>query len=575
MNKIKWTIPEADQERVDSLQSTMPGTRLSLCKIFVQRGLDTFDKAKTFFTPSIEMLHDPFLMKDMDKAVKRIVDAIQNQEKILLYGDYDVDGTTAVAVMYQYLSKVYNESNIDYYIPDRQAEGYGLGEKGLDFARRNGFTLIITLDCGITSTDLIEKADDAIDFIICDHHIPGNQIPAAVAILNPKQRDCPYPFKELCGCGIAFKLATAINQRSDCPSSNIPDYLDYVAIATGADIVPLTDENRILCYHGLEKLNKNPSTCFKALMQVSGNGYYDNERSVFQLAPRINAAGRMDHGRLAVQLLITRDFETALHIAKALHEQNEERKTYHQQITKEALEFINQFAANRKSSVVHKAGWHKGVLGIVASKVIESYYRPTIILTTQDGVITGSARSINGFNLYEALSRCKEHLVQFGGHTAAAGLTMNPDQLDAFINKFEEVVSEKMRDEQITKEIKIDTELDFTDIDFKFFNTLKRMEPFGPENPRPVFITRNVVPSEYTRLLKEKHIRFSFLSDNHPPVSGIGFSMREKYSVIEQGGPIDVVYSITENQWNDQTSLQLRVIDFKPADHRTISSPHL
>ncbi len=574
MKKNKWTILKADPEKEKSLQSEMPGTRQALCSIFVQRGLDTFEKAKYFFTPSLEKLHDPFLLKDMDKAVKRITKAIQHQEKILLYGDYDVDGTTAVAVMYQYISNIYNKSNIGYYIPDRQTEGYGLSETGLDFARNNGFTLIIALDCGITSTALIKNAGALLEFIICDHHIPSKHLPDAVAILNPKQEDCSYPYKELCGCGIAFKLITAINQQQGLQSADIFDYLDYVAIAIGADIVPLTGENRILCYHGLEKLNQNPAVCFKALKEVAGNGYYDNERSVFQLAPRINAAGRMDHGKLAVQLLIAHNNESALNIAKVLQDQNEERKSLHQQVTMEALEIINQERTNRKSTVVHKAGWHKGVLGIVASKLIETHYRPTIILTTQDGAITGSARSVKGFDLYDALCQCRDHLVQFGGHTAAAGLKMLPEQLEPFTEKFEQVVSENVSEDQLTCEVKIDAELDLANIDNKFYNTLKRMEPFGPENARPVFLTRNVIPSEYTRLLKERHIKFLFQSDDHPPITGIGFYMQEKFSEIKPGHPIDIVYTITENHWNDQTTLQLRVIDFRPSEKPIISPAH-
>lgn len=563
--QYKWTVCEADNQKLTSLLKALPDTREVLCRIFVQRNLDSFEMARSFFNPDITRLPDPFLIKDMDKAVSRIIKAIHCQEKILLYGDYDVDGTTAVALMYQYLKRIPVETNIGFYIPDRNTEGYGLSSKGIDFAKNENFTLIITLDCGITSTELIENAPDSIDFIICDHHIPGNKLPPAIAILNPKQKDCNYTFKELCGCGIAFKLICAINQQYGFPGEYCLEYIELVAIAIGADIVTMTGENRVLCFHGLKKLNSKPTMGIRALMEVAGSGFYDNYKSVFQLAPRINAAGRMAHGRIAVELLIENDFDKALQLAKLLHSHNEDRKTRHLQMTCEALEIIQLLDKNRKTTVVHKEGWHKGVLGIVASKLQETYYRPTIVLTTQNGSLTGSARSIKNFDIYDTLHKCQQHLSQFGGHTAAAGLSMKPEELHPFIDKFEQVVGEIISDEQLIAEICIDAELDFKDVDYKLYNTLKRMEPFGPDNQRPVFITKNAVPTEYTQLLKEKHIRFAFRTEEDSSVFGIGFNMPEKFGEIIPGKPIDIVYSIKENNWNDQRSLQLHVIDFRPA----------
>ena len=431
----RWNILKADEEKVEALQRSLTISKV-LCKILVQRGIDTFNKAKNYFRPQLSHLHDPFLMKDMDKAVDRILSAIKENEKILVFGDYDVDGTTSVACMYRFLKKKLQPQNIEFYIPHRYREGYGISKMGIDFAKENNFMLIISLDCGIKSIDLIAYAKTlGLDFIVCDHHLPDDVLPPAIAILNPKQKDCNYPYKELCGCGVGFKLITALSQRLNIPENEYLSYLDLVATAIAADIVPLTGENRALAFYGLKKINEDPCAGIKALMQLSGvKTKFSINNVVFIIAPRVNAAGRMDDARKAVLMFVEDDFNNALEYAEMLHSDNIDRKDADSTITEEALSIIDgdEILMKRKSTVLFRSHWHKGVVGIVASRLIEKYYRPTVVLTQSGEVVSGSARSVTGFNLYEAIHACREHLIGYGGHFAAAGLTMLPGSVEAF-----------------------------------------------------------------------------------------------------------------------------------------------
>ena len=562
----RWTIVSDNKQQTASLQKALNIHPL-FCKILSQRGIETFDRAKDFFRPQLTQLHDPWLMKDMDKAVERILFAFKSNEKILVFGDYDVDGTTSVACMYRFLKK--NHSNLDFYIPHRYREGYGVSKAGIDFAKENGFTLIISLDCGIKSIDLITYAKGlGIEFIVCDHHMPDEELPPAIAILNPKQKDCNYPYKELCGCGVGFKLITALAERMNLPQEDIYEFLDLVAVAIAADIVPITGENRILAFHGLKKANENPNNGIKALCHLSGlQGELHIHNLVFIIAPRVNAAGRMDDASKAVQLFIADTYNQALQYAEMLHSDNTDRKEADSNTTQEALALIeaNGEWINNKSAVLFQPHWHKGVVGIVASRVIEQYYRPTIILTQSGEFAAGSARSVPGFNLYEAIHACKEHLLGYGGHFAAAGMTLEIDKVDAFRNKFEEIVSSTIHPDLLVPEIVIDAEISFEDITWPFYNILCQMEPFGPENLRPVFIAKNVVDTGYSKIVKEQHVRFS-LRKNNITFTGIGFNMAEKYEFLKYNQPVDLVFKIDVNEWNGEKNLQLRVIDCRPAE---------
>ncbi|MGI8636556.1 MAG: single-stranded-DNA-specific exonuclease RecJ, partial [Segetibacter sp.] len=559
----RWRILKAEDDKVGALQEALKINKV-ICKILVQRGFDSFEKAKNFFRPQLTQLLDPWLMKDMDKAVNRILSAKSKGEKILVYGDYDVDGTTSVASMYQFLNRIYK--NVEFYIPHRYREGYGVSKIGIDYAKEKGFTLIISLDCGIKSAALISYAQSiGIDFIVCDHHLPDNELPPAIAILNPKQKDCDYPYKELCGCGVGFKLMTAVAETLGLPDESYLCYLDLLATAIAADIVPMTGENRVMAYFGLQRVNKNPCNGIKALMQLAGvqkEMFITN--LVFIIAPRVNAAGRMDDARKAVQLFIEKDCDKALEFAEMLHIDNTERRTADTTITEEALALIGEDVemVNRKSTVVYQEHWHKGVVGIVASRLIETYYRPTIVLTRSGEVASGSAISVPGFNLYEAIHACKEHLLGYGGHFAAAGMTLLPENIKAFTNKFEQVVSETIQPDSLIPEIVIDAEVTFNELTLSFYNIIHQMEPYGPENLRPVFVVRNVVDSGTSQVVKEQHIRFC-LKQNNCSFKGIGFNMAEKFSLIESRKPLDVVFTVEENDWNGQKSLQLKVIDFK------------
>jgi single-stranded-DNA-specific exonuclease len=535
-----------------------------LCELLVQRGIDTFDAAKKFFRPSLCDLHDPWLMKDMKTAVDRIAEAISASQKILVFGDYDVDGTTSVATLYQFLKQL--SINVDYYIPHRYKEGYGISKIGIDFAKETGVDLIISVDCGIKSTDLIAYAKElGIDFIICDHHLPDAILPPAVAILNAKQIDCTYPYKELCGCGVVFKLITAVAQRYNLPDSSYLGYLDLVATAIAADIVPITDENRTLAFFGLQQVNQSPCPGLLALMELAKQTTPMRiSNLVFAVAPRINAAGRMDDAKKAVQLFIEKEYSNALAIASLLQQDNLDRREADTSITEEALAEIENDPnhSTKKSSVVFQAHWHKGVVGIVASRLIEKHYKPTIVLTQSGDVIAGSARSVIGFNLYEALHACREHLLGYGGHFAAAGMTLSLDKLEHFKLAFENAVAERITEAQLTPEILINSILPLDNINMNFFQIITQMEPFGPDNMRPIFIAKGVMDTGYSKLVKEAHISFNVTQGNNS-VRGIGYNMPEHIHIVKSGQPFDIVFQLQLNEWQGNQSVQMQIIDVK------------
>jgi len=564
----RWNILTADETQVQQLSASL-NINPTLCRMLVQRGINTFDKAKQYFRPQLSQLHDPWLMKDMDKAVNRIVQAFEQTEKILVFGDYDVDGTTSVACMYQFLCKLYDPEKLDFYIPHRYREGYGVSKMGIDFAKENGFSLIISLDCGIKSVELIAYAKTiGIDFIICDHHLPDHELPDAYAILNPKQPDCPYPYKELCGCGVGFKLITALATHFSIDESHYLCYLDLVATAIAADIVPMTGENRILAWYGMEKINSAPNPGIKALIKLGGITHtLTITNVVFVIAPRVNAAGRMDDARKAVLLFIEPDEQKAMEFAAMLHSDNTDRKEADSSITAEALELIQSdpVMINRKTTVLCKEHWHKGVVGIVASRLTENYYRPTVVLTRSGDILAGSARSVPGFNLYEAIHACREYLLGYGGHFAAAGLSLAPEQLDAFSAKFESVVANSIDEQLLIPVINIDAEIDFASISNSVYQIICQMEPFGPENMRPVFIAKKVKDTGYSKIVKELHIRFVLKQGNHS-ITGIGFNMHDKFQLLQQQKPVDIVFTIDENEWQGKTSLQLKIIDIRPSE---------
>ncbi|MCU7548379.1 single-stranded-DNA-specific exonuclease RecJ [Chitinophagaceae bacterium LB-8] len=564
MSKQKrWRVSGAEKEKVDALYQALK-IHPVLCNLLVQRGIETFGQAKKFFRPQLSDLHDPWLMKDMDKAVDRILQAFANEEKILVFGDYDVDGTTSVACMYQFIKKFY--SHTEFYIPHRYKEGYGISKAGVDFAFEQDYTLIISLDCGIKSVDLIQYAKElGIDFIVCDHHLPDEILPEAVAILNPKQLNCPYPYKDLCGCGVGFKLISALCQKMGLPQEEAFHFLDLVATAIAADIVPITGENRVLAYYGLQKANDNPNFGIKALSILSGFlKTIQIQNLVFIIAPRVNAAGRMDDARKAVQMFVAESLDEAMQWAEALHVDNSHRKEADSSITEEALTLIESDAllVNRKSTVLFQPHWHKGVVGIVASRLIDYYYRPTIILTQSGDYVSGSARSVAGFNVYEAVHQCKDLLLGYGGHFYAAGMTLELDKVDAFCQKFEEVVQASIHPELLIPEIVIDAEIKFSDIRQPFYDILCQMEPFGPDNVRPTFVARYIYNTGYSKVVKESHLRFVVKQDNIT-FTGIGFGMADKMPLLLTGNPVDIVFKIDENDWNGEKNLQLKVLDIR------------
>jgi single-stranded-DNA-specific exonuclease len=561
----RWRLQEPDPQDVIRLQGEL-GIHPVLCRILVQRGINTFDAARVFFRPSLDHLHDPFLMKDMHKAVERVILAMVQRERILVYGDYDVDGTTAVGCMFRFLLRIYERDRLDFYIPHRYREGYGISEQGVDHAINNGFTLVIALDCGIKSYDLISKAKNhGVDFIICDHHLPPEQLPPAVAILNPKQEDCPYPYKELCACGVGLKLITALTQRLELASDHWMECLDLAATAVAADIVPMTGENRVMAFHGLKKANETPCTALKALMSVSGmKGHVLIHHLVFMIAPRVNAAGRMDDARKVVDLFVETDMDRALEIAKELHLDNADRKEADLAITKEALDIMRERNDSRRSTVVYQPHWHKGVVGIVASRLIEHYYRPTIVLTRSGDLVAGSARSIPGFNIHEGLEQCSHLLVGFGGHYFAAGMTMLPENVEAFSTRFNEVAESLLTDRDMIPEVLIDAELRLADCHTKFYNIIQQMEPYGPENLQPVFVAKGVMDTGFSRVVKELHLRL-VVRQGYFELKGIGFNLASKYDIVTSGKPFDVAFTLEENEWQGRVNLQMKVIDLKPS----------
>jgi single-stranded-DNA-specific exonuclease len=565
----RWKMREADPAVVDTLRTSL-NIHPAVCTILAERGITGFEEAKTFFRPSLDMLHDPFLMKDMQKAVDRVDAARKNHERVMIYGDYDVDGTTAVGCMHRFLAHVFPADQLDFYIPHRYREGYGVSKQGIDYAASEGFTLMIALDCGIKSVELIGYAKSiGIDFIVCDHHLPGSTLPPAVAILNPKQSDCHYPYKELCGCGVGLKLIMALTQHWTLPKSHYLELLDLAATAVAADIVPITGENRVIAYFGLEKANTNPSLALKVIMDVSGvSGKILIQHLVFMVAPRVNAAGRMDDARKVIELFTASDELTAKAIALQLQADNTERKEADQSITQEALDLIRHTEPDqpRRSTVVYQPHWHKGVVGIVASRLIEHYYRPTIVLTKSGDLVAGSARSIPGFNIHDGLEQCSDLLLGFGGHYFAAGMTMNPDNVEAFAHRFNEIVTATVPAEAFTPELLLDAEVRLSDLNMKFYDILTQMEPFGPENPQPVFVARGLRDLGHSKVVKDLHLRLVAQQDGHP-MQGIGFNMPDKIKIVRSGFPFDVAFHLDVNEWQGNKTLQMRILDLKPSTH--------
>lgn len=555
--------PEPDPKLVEELSTTI-NVNKTLSAILVQRGINHFDIAKKFFRPQYHDLHDPFLMKGMETAVKRIDQAIEKGEKILVYGDYDVDGTTSVAIVYDFFSQRY--PNIDFYIPDRYTEGYGISFMSIDWASNNGFSLIIALDCGIKAVDKVRYAKNkGVEFIICDHHLPGDEIPDAVAILNPKQLDCPYPFKELSGCGIGFKLLQAYAIKYEIAFSEIEKYIDLVAVSVSADLVPILDENRILVHFGLKKLKTNPNFGLKALLEAyAPKPEFSVSDVVFFIGPRINAAGRIADAKDSVRLMTAHDYAKAKEIAELVNHHNMERRGFDLSITEQAFEMVekDETFAQRKSTVLFHNEWHKGVIGIVASRLIEKYYRPTIVLTESNGLATGSARSVEGFDLYNAIEQCADLLEQYGGHTHAAGLTMKLDNVKQFAAKFETVVADNIKERSLTPEIEFDSEIPLRAITPKFFSVLKQFSPFGPGNHSPIFMSKNVWDVGDVTIVGNNHLKLSLTQEDGGRIfKAIGFGLGEHYDKVAQGISFDICYTIEENHFNGHVNLQLNIKD--------------
>lgn len=563
---MRWTLkPKPELSKVKQLSEALQ-VDSSIASLLLQRGIETYDDAKRFFRPNLSELHNPFLMKDMDKAVERLEKAIIKCENILVFGDYDVDGTTAVALMSSYL-KTRTEA-VATYIPDRYDEGYGVSLKGIDYAYENNFSLIIALDCGIKAIDKIAYAKEkGIDFIICDHHRPGPELPDAVAILDPKREDCTYPYDELCGCGVGFKLVQALASRDGKSIEDLSEYLDLVATAIGADIVPITGENRILAYFGLQVINRNPRAGIKAIINQTKKSTLTITDVVFIIAPRINAAGRMKHGNHAVTLLTEENPELAQTYALQIEQFNSDRKEADQQITQEALLQIEECGEQERfTSVVFQDSWHKGVIGIVASRLIETYYRPTLVFTKSGDKLAASARSVSGFDVYNALEACSDHIEQFGGHKYAAGLTLKAENYDAFKQTFEDVVSKTIDKSLLIPEIRVDAQIDLDDITPKFYRILKQFAPFGPGNMAPVFLTDKLQDTGFGKCVGggDKHLRITVKQGDSGNMVGIGFNLGAKFDLITNNNYFKILYSIDENHWQEKVSLQLKLRDIKP-----------
>ena len=569
-----WKLREvADRENVSRLSSEL-GVDPVLAELLVQRGVHTFEQARSFFRPSLDNLHDPFLMTDMDKAVERVHQAVSAGEKILVYGDYDVDGTTAVSLVYSFLRRLTRQ--LDFYIPERYDEGYGVSYKGIDWAAENGFSLIITLDCGIKANEKVEYARERrIDMIICDHHLPENELPKAVAVLDPKREDCNYPFDDLSGCGVGFKLVQAYSQRYGIPFESLIPLLDLLVVSIASDLVSVTDENRILAHFGLKQLNSNPREGLLAMIQLSGLEpmHLTIDDIVFKIGPRINAAGRMESGRIAVELLTASNVDEAIRIGSEINEHNNERKNIDRRITQEALEMVESgnCLSCANATIVYNPEWHKGVVGIVASRLVEAFYRPTIVFTkSQGGLVTGSARSVHGFDLYDAIESCADLLENFGGHLYAAGLTLKEENIPAFCERIEKFVSGKIIPEMKTPVVDIDAMLNFSQITPKFLRILKQFQPFGPGNHAPVFRTDNVYDNGMGRKVGAEggHLKLELIQESHPyhHISAIAFNMADFFDHIKAGNPIDVCYSIVENYYRGTANTQLRIKDLHERD---------
>ena len=567
----RWLVNKTiDSTAIENFRSTLKVDEV-VAELLLQRGITSFEEAEAFFRPTLDDLHDPFLMKNMKEAVERLQDAIENKQRILLFGDYDVDGTTAVAMMYSFLKET---AVVDYYIPDRYSEGYGLSRQGIDFAMEHKVDLIISLDCGIKSVELVAYAkENGIDFIVCDHHTPGSELPDGL-ILDPKQVDCDYPYKELSGCGVGFKLLQGLCDYNNWTYDQLFSLLDFLAISIGADIVPVTGENRILCYHGMELLNREPREAFKELLLLANRPFPVTLTDVvFTIAPRINAAGRLRSGRFAVALMISDEVDEISALAEEINEDNNERRLLDKEMTIEALQLIEEHDHPAKTAtVVFKENWHKGVVGIVASRLIETHYRPTIVLTESNGMVTGSARSVDGFDVYEAICACEDLLEQFGGHKYAAGLTMKRENLEKFSDRFEEVVSSTISRELLIPEQKVDINLSFDQL-FKpeenrlqiprLKRILNQFEPHGPGNMKPVFMSDNVFSTE-VRLLKEAHLKLAMTQPQSDAViDGIAFNMADKMDVVASGLPFQIAYTLESNRWNGKETIQLNIKDIR------------
>lgn len=572
MEKIWKLKKQGDQNEVKHLSAAL-NVNMVIARLLVQRGIKTFAEAKAFFRPRLSDLHDPFLMKDMDKAVERLEKAIENQEKVIIYGDYDVDGTTSVALMYLFLKNRLN--NLEYYIPDRYSEGYGISPQSIEYAASNGVTLIIALDCGIKAVEKIARAKQVgVDFIICDHHNPDDEIPDAVAVLDPKRKDCDYPYKELSGCGVGFKLLQAYCKKNEVEYEEIYDLLDLVVVSIAADIVPITGENRVLAYYGLKKLNSNPGIGLQTIINFAGLNGTEITISdiVFKIGPRLNASGRIEHGKKSVQILVSTDEDKSDLLGEEINSFNEIRKTLDRDITQEALDMIESSPdlKTMNSTVLYNRDWHKGVVGIVASRVTELYYRPTIILTESNGLATGSARSVRDFDLYEAIGQCSDLLESYGGHMYAAGLTMKIENIPEFKRRFEEIVTSQLKGVQKQQIIEVDAKISLSEITPRFYRILKQFAPFGPHNMMPVFVTEDVFDAGTSRLVgkNQEHLKLDLVEPdvNSGIFPGIAFNQSDAYELITSGLPFDVCYSITENEYRGKKSLQLFVRDIKKRD---------
>ena len=572
-NEREWRLRDSgDPENVAQLSAEL-GIDPVLASLLVTRGVHTFEEARSFFRPSLSALHDPFLMKDMDLAVARLEKAVASQEKILVYGDYDVDGTTAVALVYSFIRRL--TSSVDFYIPDRYDEGYGVSKKGIDWASDNGFTLIITLDCGIKAIDKVKYAEDkGIDLIICDHHLPEEEIPAAAAVLDPKREDCTYPFDDLSGCGVGVKLVQAYSQKNGLPFESLLPLLDLLVVSIASDLVTVVGENRVLAHFGLKRLNEEPRIGLKAMINLANleQGHVTIDDIVFKIGPRINAAGRMESGRLAVELLTAETEEAAVTIGSQINDNNNERKSIDREITKAALDMVQDgtCCSSENAVIVYGPDWNKGVVGIVASRLVEAYYKPAFVLTKSNGFVTGSARSVRGFDLYEAISSCADLLENYGGHIYAAGLTLREENLPEFVRRIDKYVGEHISDEMATPIVDVDSEINFSQITPKFFRILKQFQPFGPGNSAPVFLTKNVYDDGNGRKVGPggQHLKLELIQESQPyhQISAIAFNMASLFEHIRNGNPIDICYSVVENYYRGNSTIQLRIKDMRERD---------